>query len=159
RRVHPAATAATAADNSRRRESPRAPTSPDPAIIASGTSEPGILTSSLGESLRSFGIRPPNAACASSDPRRVANETSCVNRDGSPAAYNRLSSGLEATAADFRRWEEYLGPELERRGFDEFSVPSEIVDLMPDEDRLAYVARLLALWRSPMAWLPTSRQS
>jgi hypothetical protein len=50
---------------------------------------------------------------------------------------------LEVTAEDFRRWDEYLGPDLEGRGFNEFDMPPGAVEAMSDEDKLAYLARLL----------------
>ncbi len=54
-----------------------------------------------------------------------------------------LGRALEVTADDFRPWDEYLGPDLETRGFDEFHMPPGVVEAMSDEDKLAYVARLL----------------
>lgn len=54
-----------------------------------------------------------------------------------------LRLALEVTAEDFRRWDDYLGPELECDGFDEFSMPPGRVEAMSDEEKLGYVARLL----------------
>jgi hypothetical protein len=54
-----------------------------------------------------------------------------------------LRLALDATAEDFFRWEDQIGPELEAQGFDEFSLPSGTVDAMSSEDKSAYVARLL----------------
>jgi hypothetical protein len=55
-----------------------------------------------------------------------------------------LRLAMDATRAEFLRWEEELGPEFEREGIgDEFLVPAERVEEMSDGDKLAYVARLL----------------
>ena len=48
-----------------------------------------------------------------------------------------LRRALEVTADDFRRWDEYLEPDLEARGFDEFHMPPGVVEAMSDEDKLA----------------------
>src|SRR5262245_5217911 len=50
---------------------------------------------------------------------------------------------LEATGEDFVRWESDLGPRLEREGFDEFDLPRSLIEQMPLDERLSYVARLL----------------
>jgi hypothetical protein len=59
---------------------------------------------------------------------------------------------------------DHIGPELEARGFDEFSMPPGAIDEMSDGDRLAY----LAYERSPaallrglndIAWLPEVTES
>lgn len=54
-----------------------------------------------------------------------------------------LRLALEATADDFQRWEDSLGPDLEAKGCDEFSVPVDTIEELSSEERLAYVARLL----------------
>jgi hypothetical protein len=54
-----------------------------------------------------------------------------------------LRIALEATTEDFWRWEERIGPEIEAGGFDEYSMPPEMIGGMSDGDRLAHVARLL----------------
>jgi hypothetical protein len=54
-----------------------------------------------------------------------------------------LRLALEATSDDFHRWEEELGPPLEARGCDEFSLPDAVLEAMPTDEKLAYVARLL----------------
>jgi hypothetical protein len=54
-----------------------------------------------------------------------------------------LRLALEATSSDFYRWEEEIGPPLEARGYDEFSLPDAVLQAMPTDEKLAYVARLL----------------
>jgi hypothetical protein len=54
-----------------------------------------------------------------------------------------LGLAMEATRAEFLRWEHELGPLFEAEGYDEFSVPATQVEEMSDGDKLAYVARLL----------------
>jgi hypothetical protein len=56
-----------------------------------------------------------------------------------------LRLALEATTEDFRRWEDHIGPELERDGYNEFCLPPDTVEAFAfsDEDKLAYIARLL----------------
>jgi hypothetical protein len=54
-----------------------------------------------------------------------------------------LRLALEATSGDFYRWEEEIGPPLETQGYDEFSLPEAVLQAMPVEEKLAYVARLL----------------
>jgi hypothetical protein len=56
---------------------------------------------------------------------------------------NALRLALEATADDFWRWEDDLGPKLEAEGFDEFSLPVTVIEELSSEERLAYSARLL----------------
>lgn len=54
-----------------------------------------------------------------------------------------LRRALKATGEDFARWENDLGPGLEQAGFDEFNLPRNLIEEMPLDERLAYVARLL----------------
>jgi hypothetical protein len=54
-----------------------------------------------------------------------------------------LRLSLEATSRDFYRWEEEIGPPLEARGYDEFSLPEASLQAMPTEEKLAYGGRLL----------------
>jgi hypothetical protein len=55
-----------------------------------------------------------------------------------------LRLAMEATRDDFLRWEHDLGPAFEAEGYEEFSVPPAAqVAEMPDQEKLAYVARLL----------------
>lgn len=54
-----------------------------------------------------------------------------------------LGRALEATREDFLRWENDLGPAFEEAGYDEFTLPRTLIDDMPIEEKLAYVARLL----------------
>jgi hypothetical protein len=54
-----------------------------------------------------------------------------------------LRLAMDATRAEFLRWEEDLGPLFEAEGWEEFSVPATQVEELSDRDKLAYVARLL----------------
>jgi hypothetical protein len=55
-----------------------------------------------------------------------------------------LMLAMDATRAEFLRWEEELGPAFEKEGIgDEFLVPAARVEEMSDGDKLAYLARLL----------------
>jgi hypothetical protein len=54
-----------------------------------------------------------------------------------------LRRALEATRDEFQQWENDLAPELETDGYDEFTLPDELIEDMPPEQKLAYVARLL----------------
>jgi hypothetical protein len=70
-----------------------------------------------------------------------------------------LRLALEATSGDFYRWEEEIGPPLEARGYDEFSLPEAFLQAMRTEEKLAYVARLLrslALQYGVSAYQPQS---
>jgi hypothetical protein len=55
-----------------------------------------------------------------------------------------LRLAMEATRAEFRHWEDELGPSLDaEHGWDEFSLPARHVDRMDPNAKLAYLARLL----------------
>jgi hypothetical protein len=54
-----------------------------------------------------------------------------------------LRRALEATGADFVRWESDLGRRFEEAGFDEFNLPRSLIEQMPLDEKLPYVARLL----------------
>jgi hypothetical protein len=54
-----------------------------------------------------------------------------------------LRRALEATFEDFLRWENDLGPSYEEDGYDEFTLPRQVIEDMPLEGKLAYIARLL----------------
>lgn len=53
-----------------------------------------------------------------------------------------LRLAIEATADDDTRWENEFWSAFEDAGYDEFTVPAELIAEMSDEQRLAYVARL-----------------
>jgi hypothetical protein len=48
-----------------------------------------------------------------------------------------LRRALEATAADFVRWEDDLGPRFEEQGFDESTLPRRLIEQLPLDDKLA----------------------
>jgi hypothetical protein len=54
-----------------------------------------------------------------------------------------LRRALEATGEDFVRWENDLGPRFEDAGFDEFTLPDSLIEQLPLDEKLSYVARLL----------------
>ena len=54
-----------------------------------------------------------------------------------------LRRALEATFEDYLRWENDIGPAYEEDGYEECTLPRELIEEMSPEDKLAYLARLI----------------